>query len=430
MTPTSDRGPRRHWRRLALLALVAATGAAAVRQSTATAVPSAAPAEEADARRAAEAIERTLQRHGGEVHRCFEKALADTMDVQGKVEIEAEVGQAGKVARTRVLSQGQEVAPGLSDCVLASAANWQVEGIEAGATVVLPFAFQGQNAQFVIKAADTLDRGPGANKPKGSPGRAPPFTVKVLADPVNVRAEHMSLTLLSVGPASRVAMHRHPRSAKVLYLLKGRARILGPAGQAALKLDEGTAVFVPAAYPHVIENMGRQATAVFLQAFAPPGPEKVYREPQNAEARTDFEVIRDPRKATKPPPANGKLVARKADEADPLSILGGKGTARIVLDEAITGSNAMAVDLVEFAPGAEIPRHEHAGNTEILYVVSGGGNLVVGSEKHAFGAEHVLHLPPSQPHGAKIAGGEKTIAIQFYAPAGPEQRFREGSAKK
>lgn len=427
---TTRRSPRRLT--LALVPLVAAAGAAGFHLSAATAVPSAAaPAgDDGDARRAAEAIERTLQRHGGEVHRCFEKALADTMDVQGKVEIEAEVGQAGKVARTRVLSRGEEVAPGLSDCVLASAASWQVEGIEAGATLVLPFAFQGQNAQFVIKAADTIDRGPGANKPKGSPGRAPPFTVKVLADPVNVRAEHMSLTLLSVGPASRVAMHRHPRSAKVLYLLKGRARILGPAGQAALNLGEGSAVFVPAAYPHVIENMGRQATAVFLQAFAPPGPEKVYREPQNPEARADFEVIRDPRKATKPPPANGKLVARKADEVDELKIFGGKGTARIVLDEAVTGSNAISMDVVEFAPGAELPRHEHAGNTEILYVLSGGGNLIVGSEKHPFGPEHVLHLPPSQPHGAKLSGGEKTIAIQFYAPAGPEQRFREGSGKR
>lgn len=384
--------------------------------------------EQAEAQRAAEAIERTLQRHGPDVHRCFEKALADNLDVQGKVEIEADVGEAGKVMRTRVLSDAAASVPGLSSCVLASAAGWKMDGIEAGATVVLPFAFQGQNGQFVIKVADTLERGPGAGKPQA--GRKPPFTVKVLADPVNVRSEHLSLTLLSVGPASRVAMHRHPRSAKALYLLKGRARILGPPGQPALNLTEGTVVFVPAAYPHVIENMGRQATATFLQAFAPPGPEKVYREPQNPEARADFEVIRPPAKPTKPPPANGKLVARKADEADAISILGGKGTARIVLDESITGSNALAVDLVEFSPGAEIPRHDHPGSTEVLYVVSGGGKLTVGSEQHSFDGEHVLHIPPGQPHGAKIAGGEKTIAIQFYAPAGPEQRFREGGGAK
>src|SRR3712207_9104053 len=67
------------------------------------------------------------------------------------------------------------------------------------------------------------------------------------------------------------------RSAKALYVVKGHARLLGPQGTAPQKLEAGTAVFVPAGYPHVIENMGRQASAVFLQAFAPPGPERVYR---------------------------------------------------------------------------------------------------------------------------------------------------------
>ena len=100
---------------------------------------------------------------------------------------------------------------------------------------------------------------------------AAPFTVKILADAVNTRAQQMSVTLLTVGPASRVAMQRHPRAAKALYLLKGHARLLGPPGTEPEKIDEGTAVFLPPGYPHVIENMGRQNNAVFLQAFAPAG---------------------------------------------------------------------------------------------------------------------------------------------------------------
>src|SRR5450759_4569157 len=76
-----------------------------------------------------------------------------------------------------------------------------------------------------------------------------PFTVKVLADEQNMKAEGISLTLLSVGPASRVAMHRHPHSAKILYVVKGHARLLGPEGAVPLKMDEGAAAFVPAGYP-------------------------------------------------------------------------------------------------------------------------------------------------------------------------------------
>jgi len=238
----------------------------------------------------------------------------------------------------------------------------------------------------------------------------------------------MSLTLLSVGPASRVAMQRHPRSAKVLYLLKGHARLLGPPGTEPQKLDPGSAAFLPAGYPHVIENMGRQNTAVFLQAFAPPGPERVYRDPKDPQGRADFEVIRDPSKAKAPPPENGKLVVRSANDVPALPILGGKGTARIVLDQQVTGSPALAVDVVEFSPGTEVPRHQHAGATEILYIVSGGGKVTVGSEDYPFAAEEVIHIPPDQPHAGKLSGGEKTVAIQFYAPAGPEQRFRAAAA--
>jgi quercetin dioxygenase-like cupin family protein len=377
-----------------------------------------------DAERAAMAIERTLQRHGPEVHRCFEKALADRLDVAGRMEMQVEVGEGGKVTSARALSQGPDVAPSLSGCVLASANGWQVDGIEAGAALVLPLQFAAQESQFVVRTSDAPERGPVARPRGGGPAREPAFTVRILADPVNVKAQMVSLTLLSVAPASRVAMHRHPRSAKILYLLRGRARLLGPSGMPPRKLDPGTVVFLPAGYPHVIENMGRQARAVFLQAFSPPGPEKVYRDPTDQSGRADFEVIRIPGKARLPPPSHGRLVVRDIEDVKPVPILGGKATARIVLEEKVTGSPALALDLLEFMPGAEVPRHEHPGVTELLYILDGGGTLMVGNQIHKFGANELLHIPPEQSHGVRLATSERTLAIQIYSPAGPEQRFR------
>jgi quercetin dioxygenase-like cupin family protein len=379
--------------------------------------------------RAARAIERTLQKHGAEVHRCFEVALADRLDVAGKVEVEVEVGDGGKVTSAKAVPGTDEVGPDVSGCLLASAASWEVEGIEPGAAVVLPFSFAGQANQYVVKSSDVPERGPGVGKRNPS-GRlvTPPFTVKILADPTNVHSEHVSLTMLTIGPASRVAMHRHPRSAKILFVLKGKARLLGPRGTPPLKMDEGMAAFLPAGYPHVIENMGRQNKAVFLQAFAPPGPEKVYRDPRDPEGRADFEVIRDPGRAKAPPPGRGRLVVRSADEVKPLPIPGGKGNVRILFDEKNTGTPALSVDFIEFAPGAEVARHEHAGTTELLYILDGGGTLTVGNESHRFGAAEVLHIPAGQPHSARFTSNEKTVAIQIYAPAGPEQRFRGAAA--
>jgi quercetin dioxygenase-like cupin family protein len=384
-----------------------------------------------DAERAAQAIERTLQRHGAEVHRCFEKALADRLDVAGKVEIEVDVGDGGKVEKARALSD-EPSSKAISPCLLASASGWKVDGIEAGASLVLPFSFAGQMNQYVIKSGDAPERGPGAAKLKkgDKPGPLPAFTVKVLADPVNVRSQQLSLTLLTLNPASRVAMVRHPKAAKALYVLKGHARLLGPPGTEPEKLDEGTAVFIPAGYPHVLENMGRSNPAVFLQAFSPAGPEKVYRNPKDPEGRAEFEVIRDPSKTKAPPRDKGQLVVKSTADVQSLSILGGKASARILLEPQDTGSQALALDVVEFSGGAEIPRHQHDGSSEVLYVVAGGGTLNIGSESYPFAAEDAIHVPSGQPHGAKIGGGEKTIAIQFYAPAGPEQRFREKAPKK
>jgi quercetin dioxygenase-like cupin family protein len=395
------------------------------------AVAGPAPPPANEAQRAAQIIERALQKHGADVHRCFERALADRLDTAGRVEIEVEVGPAGRVTAAKLLSRGQATAGALSACVQKAAMGWTVEGIEPGARVVLPFSFQSQMSQFVVKAEDVPERVLGSapsGKATAGPKRDAPFTVKVLADETNMRVQGISLTQLNVGPASRVAMHRHPRSAKVLYLLKGHARLLGPTGVAPIKLDEGAAVFVPAGYPHVIENMGRQSTAIFLQAFAPPGPERVYRDPTDVRGRADFEVIRDSSSAKVPAEGNGHVVAVTATEVAAAPAAGGKGTVKVLLDTKATGSVAVTVNLLEFPLGAEVPRHDHGRSTEILYMVAGEGKLSVGREDYPFGNDSVLVLPAGQPHAIKFITEksdkaekppEKVVAVQFLASARP-----------
>ncbi len=365
---------------------------------------------------AARLIEKALQKHGADVHRCFEKALADRMDVSGKVDVEVTIGPGGKVKSAKVgRGQAPEV---LSTCVQGVAASWTLEGIESGAKVILPFSFQTQNNQFTVRAEDVPERIPGGAASKGKPGpkRAAPYTYKVLADEVNMRVSAMALTQLNIGPASRVATHRHPRSAKVLYVLKGHARLLGPSGGEPLKLDEGMAAFVPAGYPHAIENMGRQTTALVLQAFVPPGPERVYRNPADARGRADFEVVRDAKDAKLPPEANGALVVTSAQAAPAAPLAGGQGTSRVLVDPKATRSPTVAVNLLEFASGGELARHDHGRSAAIVYVISGTGKLTVGSEEYPVASDQILYLPPGQPHSIKLNPAEKTdkaVALQF-----------------
>jgi mannose-6-phosphate isomerase-like protein (cupin superfamily) len=229
-----------------------------------------------------------------------------------------------------------------------------------------------------------------------------------------VKAEGISLTLLSVGPASRVAMHRHPHSAKILYLVKGHARLLGPEGTPPLKMDEGASVFVPAGYPHVIENMGRQSTATFLQAFSPPGPERVYRDAKDARGRAEFEVIRDPASAKA---TERQMVAATAAETKPVALPKNGGE----LKRLVTGGG-MSLALFELVDGAELGSPGTSPGTELLYFISGGGTVKVGGETSSVTADSLVHVPRGMPYAFKAAAAdknEKVLVAQFWAPSPP-----------
>jgi quercetin dioxygenase-like cupin family protein len=364
------------------------------------------------------AIERALQKHGADVHACFAKVLADRLDRAGKVEVAVEVGKAGKVKSAKVRKVDKTAGPALASCIEHAAQGWTLDGIAAGATVVLPFSFKAQGSQFVVNGADVPERALGgapSGKAKAGPSRAAPFTVKVLADEQNVKAEGIALTLLNIGPASRVAMHRHPHCAKILYLVKGHARLLGPEGVPPLKLEEGAAVLVPAGYPHVIENMGRQSTAVFLQAFSPPGPERVYRDPTDARGRAEFEVIRDPATAKL---GEAKIVAASVAESKPSALPKNAGEQRRLLS-----GGGMSLTMLDLADGGEWQTGASSG-TELLYVISGGATVKIGGETVPLTADSLVHVPRGTAYALKAAAAdknEKVLVAQFWATASPRR---------
>jgi len=376
--------------------------------------------------RVADVLQSALVAHGAEVNRCFERALADTLDVAGKIDLSVDVGPGGRVTHAEP-SRDEVKSPVLLACLQASALTWTLAGIDAGSTVVVPLAFEGQAAQFSIKVADAPEHGPAAPAGKhrgGSPPPAPPFSVKLLVDEATMHAQKAALTQLTVAPANRIALHRHP-GAEVLYVVRGHARVLGGEGVAAEKLDEGMAIYIPPHMPHAIENMGRQSAAVLLDLFVPPGPERVFRDPKDPAGRAAFEVLRD---AKTPNPPGAKLVVSSPGAALPLP--GGKAKATPLLGPGETGDQGFYLGRLEAVPGAQVPRHAHAGTEEIIFVLSGAGELTVGSEKIPFAADEALFLPAGQPHSAKFTGNEKAEMVQIFAPAGPEDRTKDASKSK
>ena len=374
--------------------------------------------------RIAAILQSTLVAHGAEVHRCFEKALADTLDVAGKLELEVDVGEGGQITKAEPASD-EVKSPVLLACLQEMAQTWTMVGIDAGSKVIVPLTFEGQMAQWTVKAADAPARGPAAGKHHGGTAAGAPFSVKVLIDEATMRARQASMSLLSISPANRIAMHKHPGT-EILYILSGHARILGPPGTPPEKIGEGAAVFIPAGMPHVIENMVRTSPVSMLQIFAPMGPERVYRDPADATGRAAFEVIRDAGRAAAP--AGAHFTVASTGKAVALPAGGFRGHAKVFFDQAATGSDAASLTIIEAEAGAELPRQVNDTSATLMFALSGGGHVTVGSDRFAFGGEQAIHIPENQPHAIKF--GEKTVVVEVFAPAGPEQRFKKSAKGK
>jgi len=408
-----------------LIRAVVRSGAAvalAVVLSSAARAQASQPQPQGEEARVADILQSTLVAHGAEVNRCFERALADTLDVSGKIDLSVDVGPGGKVTKAEP-ALDEVKSPVLLACLQASALNWTLLGIDPGSTVVVPLAFEGQAAQFTVKVADAPDHGPPAppaGKHRGSAPPQPPFSVKLLVDEATVHAQKAAVTELTVAPANRIALHRHP-GAELLYVLRGHARVLGATGVAPEKLDEGMAIYIPPGMPHAIENMGRQTPAVLLEVFVPPGPEKVYRDPKDSAGRAAFEVIHDPKVAN---PPGAKFVVAEPKPSAALPVFGGKARVTPLLDVAKTGDKSIYLGKLEAEPGVEVPRNTHPGSDEILFLATGTGELTVGSEKFPIEAPEALYIPAGQPHAAKFTGTDKAELVQIFAPAGPEDRYK------
>ena len=71
--------------------------------------------------RVAAAVENTLRKHAPDAHRCFEQALADKLDVAGKVELEVTVGAGGQIKKAvRCVARRQDPRDDGGLCIKAS----------------------------------------------------------------------------------------------------------------------------------------------------------------------------------------------------------------------------------------------------------------------------------------------------------------------
>ncbi|MBL8918215.1 MAG: cupin domain-containing protein [Myxococcaceae bacterium] len=104
--------------------------------------------------------------------------------------------------------------------------------------------------------------------------------------------------------------------------------------------------------------------------------------------------------------------------------IGDKGFATLFWN-AQNGSPNVSVGQLELKAGATVAEHDHGAAAEYLVVKQGVCELTTGGQTVVVKAGDAVFLPAGQKHSAKIPADAKEpfVAVQLYAPAGPEQRF-------
>jgi mannose-6-phosphate isomerase-like protein (cupin superfamily) len=97
---------------------------------------------------------------------------------------------------------------------------------------------------------------------------------------------------------------------------------------------------------------------------------------------------------------------------------------RILLDSDATGAEHAGLAVLSGAPETRVAEHTHDESAEVLYVEDGDGTMHIGARTVDIHPGVSVYVPPATPHSFEPTGRRPLRVLQFYAPSGPEQRFR------
>ena len=436
------RGPKAHRRRglglVAALGLAAcgpgrAPAPAAVAPAPASAAPAATPASDAvrssddaeapttDELRIA-AIERAVNETRDTRHACWALGAADNYHLEGRMVLRLTFGAGaapkqmdgqtggqtdGQVGVQVDIIEDEPRDARLTTCMVQLYQAYRWPSVFApGTAIELPFSFQAPRWQHTVQAAHVAPHTAAGGK----------LTARVLLHEQNTGNGAAGLTLLTLQDGLDVPLHRHT-SAEILYVLEGEGLVYGLDGPGrGTPVHAGQGIYVPAGTAHGFVHRGR-APARLVQLYAPSGPERRF--------------LGGPPVGTTPVPG-GDDERRGPAQPGPLvratpavfDLAGGEASVAIYFDQAVTGDAAAYLGVLTARPGMQIPSHVHAGETEIILVLAGAGTMTVAGDTVSIEPMTAVQVPPGVAHAFSVTGTEPVVAVQFYTPSGPEQRFK------
>lgn len=108
----------------------------------------------------------------------------------------------------------------------------------------------------------------------------------------------------------------------------------------------------------------------------------------------------------------------------PLVVMDGALEVRILLDADAAGAEHAGLAVLTGSPSFAVPEHVHDGAAEVLYFEDGRGTMHIGDRDVEVSPGVSVYVPEGTAHSFEPSGSRGMRALQFYAPSGPEQRFR------
>jgi quercetin dioxygenase-like cupin family protein len=344
-------------------------------------VPADAP--EANQEEKLAAIQKAMNELDEAAQQCWAVAATERFDIEGDVEVMVDISPA--TAKTQVMRDTTRNTKLLA-CISELLAKYKWAPPLHGQAIQLPFKFRAPNGQ------NTIDR---TLVPWNGQGKV---SLAVLIDENNSANAQASMIELALQAGGSTGM-RIPERPELWYFL---APAIVEANKKKTAVAAGDMMFVNAQIARDVQATTGDVHAVIV--YTPGGRE--------GSARAGALMTRE-LGATKAVGAPIFLPAAKAKKYGPVTI---------IAEPATTKQPVIAGGIIELANGATVPEHVHDKETELLYVLAGSGSMTVDGVKLAVTPTSVMQIPPKTKHAFTATADVR--AVQFYTPAGPEQRFK------
>jgi quercetin dioxygenase-like cupin family protein len=338
------------------------------------------------------AIQKTINETAPARNMCWELGAADNFRLAGTVVLRMTFVENEPTPEVALVSDDTRDKV-LTDCLQAvyRKFHWPMV-FEPGQQVELPFGFHHPDEQYTVHFDNVLV------------SREDRFTSRVLLAEANTGNDGVLLTHVRVGGGRDLDLQLNDETTEILTVLDGSGKVYAGISKKGTKLAPGSVVYVKKthAFKIVPDDAG-----IELLVFNTPG-----RFDGRAPTGKDKGAVRK----SKP------LVAAIAD-AKAYEIAGGKASVSIVFDASSAKDGAAYMGAFTGQAGLAVPMHTHPTETEVLYVLEGGGVMTVAGAEYPVIAGHAIQIPPATEHSF-TAGDDGIKAVQYYTPSGPEQRFK------